>query len=277
MIYFYITCDSFMDKKFMASLVVCFVALTMVAAGTYYIGQKKDEKTINVKKIARVETTVDSENIEAAQNTLGKEVTTEGDRVSIAEEQASSYEGETKIINEEPTTVKVVEENTASNMDKKDDMYGLSSEAAAVVSNLKFNKNSKLLWPVEGNILLEYNMENTVYFSTLDEYKCSPAIAIQSKEGAEVKAAAKGVVTELGQNDEYGVYMKVAMGNDYFATYGQIINPQYEVGQTVEAGSVIGYVNKPTSSYEKEGDNLYFQVTKKNKPKDPLKYMDYQD
>ena len=60
--------------------------------------------------------------------------------------------------------------------------------------------------------------------------------------------------------------MKVAMGNDYFATYGQIINPQYEVGQTVEAGSVIGYVNKPTSSYEKEGDNLYFQVTKKNKP-----------
>ena len=271
------TCDSFMDKKFMASLVVCFVALTMVAAGTYYIGQKKDEKTINVKKIAKVETTVDSENIEAAQNALGKEVTTEGDRISMTEEEASSYEGETKIVNEEPTTAKVVEENTASNMDEKDNMYGLSSEAAAVVSNLKFNKNSKLLWPVEGNILLEYNMENTVYFSTLDEYKCSPAIAIQSKEGAEVKAAAKGVVTELGQNDEYGVYMKVAMGNDYFATYGQIINPQYEVGQTVEAGSIIGYVNKPTSSYEKEGDNLYFQVTKKNKPKDPLKYMDYQD
>ena len=48
------TCDSFMDKKFMTSLVVCFVALTMVAAGTYYIGQKKDEKTINVKKLQRL-------------------------------------------------------------------------------------------------------------------------------------------------------------------------------------------------------------------------------
>lgn len=44
----------FMDKKFMASLVVCFVALTMVAAGTYYIGQKKDRKTINVKKLQRL-------------------------------------------------------------------------------------------------------------------------------------------------------------------------------------------------------------------------------
>ena len=98
----------------MTSLVVCFVALTMVAAGTYYIGQKKDEKTINVKKIAKVETTVDSENIEAAQNALGKEVTTEGDRISMAEEEASSYEGETKVVNEEPTTAKVVEENTAS-------------------------------------------------------------------------------------------------------------------------------------------------------------------
>lgn len=48
----------------------------------------------------------------------------------MAEEEASSYEGETKIVNEEPTTAKVVEENTASNMDEKDNMYGLSSEAA---------------------------------------------------------------------------------------------------------------------------------------------------
>ena len=97
---------------------VRFVALTMVAAGTYYIGQKKDEKTINVKKIAKVETTVDSENIEAAQNALGKEVTTEGDRISMAEEEASSYEGENQVVNEDGYA-KVVEENTASNMDEK--------------------------------------------------------------------------------------------------------------------------------------------------------------
>lgn len=267
-----------MDKKFMASLVVCFIALTMVATGTYYIGQKKDKNTITLKQASVPETTANTDNIEAAQNALAKEMTTEGDRVSAMEEDISSYEGETVIIGEEETeTVKVVEENTESNMDEDENMYGLSSEAAAVVNNLKFNKNSKLLWPVEGNILLEYNMDNSVYFSTLDEYKCNPAIAIQSSEGTAVKAAAKGVVTELGQSEEYGVYMKVALGNDYFATYGQIINPQYEVGQTVEAGSVIGYVNAPTSRYEKEGDNLYFQITKKDKPKDPLNYMDYED
>ena len=69
----------------------------MVAAGTYYIGQKK-RKTINVKKFGKVETTVDSENIEALRILLGKEVTTEGDRISMAEEEASSYEGETKVL-----------------------------------------------------------------------------------------------------------------------------------------------------------------------------------
>ena len=38
-------------------------------------------------------------------------------------------------------------------------------------------------WPVNGNILLDYNMDQTVYFPTLDQYKLSPAIAVQAAEG----------------------------------------------------------------------------------------------
>lgn len=261
-----------MDKKFIASVIVCVMALTMVATGTYYIGQKNEENVISFKK-AEEATVAPEEDIAAAQNALGEETTTPADRVSDVDETASSYEGESKVVG----SMTIVEKNTESNASEEEALYGLSSEAAAVVNSLEFSTDSKMEWPVQGNVILEYNMDNTIYFPTLDVYKCNPAVAIQSSEGSEVVAAAKGVVMELSQNEEYGVYMKVALGNDYVATYGQIINPQYEVGETVEAGDVIAYINKPTSYYSKEGDNLYFQLTKEDIPVDPIDFMDYED
>ena len=47
-------------------------------------------------------------------------------------------------------------------------------------------------WPVDGNILMDYNMDQTVYFPTLDQYKLSPAIAVQAVEGAPVLASVPG-------------------------------------------------------------------------------------
>ena len=156
-------------------------------------------------------------------------------------------------------------------------MYGLSSEAAAKIKTLKFNKNSNLLWPVQGSIIIPYDMENTVYYSTLDEYKTNPGMVIQSSKGTAVKAAADGVITMIGEDEELGVYMNQAVGNDYIATYGQIVNPEVAAGDYVEAGQTIAYVNEPTIYYTKEGDNLYFAIAKDGKAVDPLTFIDYED
>lgn len=165
---------------------------------------------------------------------------------------------------------KVVKENPIKG---DGSLKGLSTEANAAINKLSFNRDSELTWPLNGNILLEYSMDSTVYFSTLNEYKTNPAIIIQAEEFAPVIAAAKGVVTELGENDEIGVYMKMAIGNDYELTYGQIVNPTVKVGETVKAGQSIACVNEPTRYYEKEGYNLYFSVTKDGKPVDPMEFL----
>lgn len=39
-----------MDKKFIAAIVVCVMALTVVATGTYFIGQKGQRNVVNLKK-----------------------------------------------------------------------------------------------------------------------------------------------------------------------------------------------------------------------------------
>ncbi len=57
---------------------------------------------------------------------------------------------------------------------------------------VSFNSDSKLLWPVNGNILMSYSMDKTVYFSTLDQYKYNPALVIAGEEGDQVISAAPG-------------------------------------------------------------------------------------
>lgn len=268
-----------MDKKFIAAVAVCFVALVGVATGTYFLGQKSDENIVKLGKANITETTAADKNIEAAGNVVEKETQKE---TAMESETPKDREVEpggylTEETTKEKAVNNVVEENTQSNVSKKDYLYGLSSEAAAQIKTLKFNKNSKLIWPVEGSIIMPYDVKNTVYYATLDEYKTNPGIVIQSSKGTAIKAAADGVITKITQDDELGVVISQAVGNDYIVNYGQTINPEVKEGSFVEAGQTIAYVNQPTKYYSKEGDNIYFSVERNGKTKDPLNYIDYED
>lgn len=139
--------------------------------------------------------------------------------------------------------------------------------------NLNFSPETGMVWPVEGNVVLDYSMEQSVYFPTLDQYKYNPAIAIQSEMGTPVVAAAAGVVTSIVETDETGLTMTVDMGNGYEAVYGQLADVSLSTGSYVEAGSRIAVVAEPSIYYQVEGDNLYFQVLKDGKPTDPLDYI----
>lgn len=261
-----------MDKKFIAAIVVCVMALTVVATGTYFIGQKGQENVINLKEAENIATTTEDDNIAAAQNVI-EETTTEGDRVADLESYYGTVVNDTNAVD----VNNVVEENTESNVSEDDYMYGLSEEAAAQINALKFDKNSKLLWPVQGSIIMPYDMESTVYYSTLNEYKCNPGIVIQSTKGTAIKAAAAGVITAIDEDDELGVCINQAIGSGYIATYGQIVNPEVAAGDYVEAGQTIAYVNSPTRYYTKEGDNVYFGIAKDGETVDPLDFIDYED
>jgi septal ring factor EnvC (AmiA/AmiB activator) len=46
-----------------------------------------------------------------------------------------------------------------------------------------------------------------------------------------------------------------------------------QVGDTISAGDMIGFVSEPTKYYVVEGSNLYFEMTKAGVPVDPLDYI----
>ena len=56
-----------------------------------------------------------------------------------------------------------------------------ASQTAAGGKAISFSENDQLLWPVEGVLLMNYSMDKTIYFSTLDQFKYNPALVIEGK------------------------------------------------------------------------------------------------
>ena len=138
---------------------------------------------------------------------------------------------------------------------------------------LSFSEDTLMEWPVDGNILMDYNMDQTVYFPTLDQYKLSPAIAVQAVEGAPVLASVPGTVYSVEENAQTGTTVTMEIGSGYQAIYGQLTDLMIQEGDTVKKGEVIGYVGTPTKYYSKEGSNLYFAMKKDGEPVDPIAYL----
>ncbi len=127
---------------------------------------------------------------------------------------------------------------------------------------LSFSEGKGLVRPVEGEILMHYNMDNTVYFKTLDQYKYNPAVVFSASEGSAVKACAKGQVVKIYNNEEIGVAVVLDLGNGYEATYGQLATYSVGIGDYVEENQVFATVGRPTKYYVEEGNNLYFALEK---------------
>jgi len=116
-------------------------------------------------------------------------------------------------------------------------------------------------------------MDKTVYFSTLDQYKYNPAIFISGQVGDNVSAAARGIVKEIGTDEEIGQYVRMELGDGYEAVYGELENVSVAQGDLVSKGQVIGTIANPTKYYTLEGANLYFAVEKDGTSVNPMEYL----
>lgn len=140
-------------------------------------------------------------------------------------------------------------------------------------ANLHFSEETKLEWPIVGNVLLNYSMDRTIYFQTLQQYKYNPSIVIGATQGTSVACAADGVVKSIYQDPQTGMTVVMNLGDGYELTYGQLQEIMVEEGDFVETGVFLGKVAAPTKYYTVEGTNVYFKMTKDGEPVNPLNYL----
>lgn len=138
---------------------------------------------------------------------------------------------------------------------------------------MHFSEDSALNWPLQGTVIMNYSMDQTTYFATLDQYKYNPAVIIAGEVNSRVSCAAKGRITDISTNEITGKTVTMDLGDGYSAIYGQLKEIPHEVGDVVDAGSLVGYVADQTKYYSLEGSNLYFALEKDGEPIDPNGYF----
>lgn len=144
----------------------------------------------------------------------------------------------------------------------------------ATKSTLHFAPEDGMIWPMKGDVILNYSMDSTVYYATLDQYKLNPAVIIAGEVNDEVYSVAKGKIADISSNEVTGCTMTVDLGDGYQAIYGQLKEPNFKVGDYVESGHVLGYVAEPTKYFSVEGSNLYFALQKDGQPVDPVEFFE---
>lgn len=221
--------------------VICFVAVIGMV-GVYTVNQYK----AGVKKeLAKAEKKQKEEKIESTGGGQDLVINTPQQEQIITEERPEPIAEQPEIVAEQPSK-----------------------------PQFSFSEKDLILWPIEnGEVLLNYSMDKTVYFPTLDQYKYNPAMIIKGAVGTQVMSVARGVVKSIDVTSQTGTTVTVDMGNGYETIYGQLKEVPVNVGDTVEAKTVLGYLSEPTKYYSVEGCNLYFEMRKDGQPINPNDFL----
>jgi len=216
------------------------------------------------------------------------------EKSAAIDEVTPSNTVQNEVANESSEAVKpeTATEDTAQveNEAVKEEPQTFESTTASTNTEPFFAEGDTFEWPVEGSVVVPYTDESTKHWfsESLNQTMRTFGICISAPEGTEVKAVAKGTITEI--IDDSSSYLEAGMpyvgklmvidhGNGYISLYGfqgGQVNEEL-VGQIVNAGDVLGVVGTPKGAFIGVGDNLYLQVMHNDKVVNPLNYLDIAD
>lgn len=273
-----------------------FVLTALTVTGLFVRGRSEEKSDGYVVDFSSIE----NETNELADNNTVQGTEDSGDVVTSDDLDYDPYYQETNSANVEneqtaQTENDALEKGTKKNTDDKDSkdkekndkneegmfdetidtarleqMEDTMAIATSIQPALTFNDGDSLAWPIVGNILINYSMDKTVYFPTLEQYKYNPAIIISAVEGETITAAAAGKVISVFTDPEIGNGVVVELGGGYEVTYGQLKDITVSEGGYVNKGDIIGSVAAPTKYFVVEGCNVYFKLTKNGVPVNPM-------
>lgn len=250
-------------RQYMLALSICAISVSVLA---FFYGSSKGKEEAD-------EFIVDLTEIEKQEET---EVTTKHAKAeNFANEDIFGWDNVMDATDEvKEETDEVITDN--SNQANEEPVIEVDPPAVETVNkpiSLNFTESDKLLWPVNGNVIMNYSMDKSIYFSTLKQYRYNPALIIASEEDTQVLASAKGQVIHMEEQEDIGMTVTLDLGNEYQLVYGQLKEVCVHAGEVVEEGQVIGLVAAPSKSYVVEGSNLYMKLTRNGQPVNPMEYL----
>lgn len=146
-----------------------------------------------------------------------------------------------------------------------------AEETSAQPDNLPFTGSFAL--PLGTQILKDYSNGEMVSSKTMNDWRVHNGIDFAGAEDAEILAIQTGTVTNVYNDDMWGVVIEIDHGNTMTAKYcGLKSGTTLKKGETVKKGSVIGKLG--TIPVEQaDGPHLHIEITVNGVITDPLAAM----
>jgi murein DD-endopeptidase MepM/ murein hydrolase activator NlpD len=153
-----------------------------------------------------------------------------------------------------------------------------SAETAAILEGddaARANAASLRVWPVSGQALAGYSMDALRYNATMKDWRTHEGVDLAAKDGESVKAACAGTVTAVYDDEFLGTTVVLTHADGYSTQYSNLAAvPAVKVGDSVEAGAVIGSVGGTAILEAGEEPHLHFAAFCNGTPMDPADYID---
>lgn len=128
-------------------------------------------------------------------------------------------------------------------------------------------------WPVEGEVVTPFSVEQLIYDATLDHWAVHPGLDIRAAAGSPVAAAHDGRVTQVTRDKLTGLSVTLLHENGLTSRYRGLDTLSVTLGDVVAAGDPLGTLGESNLAEAALGPHLHFEMEKDGTPCDPGKYL----
>lgn len=129
--------------------------------------------------------------------------------------------------------------------------------------------------PVVGDIAKGHSLDVPVFSTTLGDWRIHTGIDISAEEGAEVFAAADGVVSKVWSDPFHGKSVEITHAGGVVSVYSNLSGDAVTVkeGDEVKSGAKIGCVGDTSLTELADEPHLHFEVKVEGVSVNPLDYI----
>ena len=138
-------------KGMAAAIAICFIAVVALVGAYTFSSYKREMK----EQLAKAEEEQKEKEQSEAANT---------DRIVLPEQEEAAQNPDGEEQQEEGEATEHAKETPAQT-------DAGAEQTAAEGTAAYFSEEDTLLWPVDGNVIMNYSMDQSIYFATLDQYK----------------------------------------------------------------------------------------------------------
>lgn len=134
----------------------------------------------------------------------------------------------------------------------------------------------KLIYPVEGEIILPFSDNKLIYSKTMNDYRVHSGIDIGAKVLSRVYATEDGVIESVKEDSLMGKTIIIDHLNGFKSIYKNLSSTEMvNEGDNVEKGDIISGVGESALVEIKEESHLHFELTKDGVTVNPQDYIKF--